>query len=224
MQIATQTSIELPGIQKLRSGKVREVFDLGDTLLFVATDRISAFDVILPDPIPCKGAVLNQISTFWFKRFAEVENHFVTADFDEFPKELEPYREQLAGRSMIVRKTKPLAVECVVRGYLAGSGWKEYQQSQSVCGIELPAGVKLASQLPKPIFTPAAKSDTGHALNLDMNEWRRTLGRGVAERVRGLSLQIYEAGRDHAAQRGIIVADTKFEFGTVDGKLLLIDE
>ena len=224
MQIATQTSIELPGIQKLRSGKVREVFDLGDTLLFVATDRISAFDVILPDPIPCKGAVLNQISTFWFKRFAEVENHFVTAEFDEFPKELEPYREQLAGRSMIVRKTKPLAVECVVRGYLAGSGWKEYQQSQSVCGIQLPAGLKLASQLPEPIFTPATKAEAGHDENIDMKRCAQVLGEEFAEHVKTLSLEIYSRGRDHAERCGIIVADTKFEFGTVDEDLLLIDE
>ncbi len=151
-------------------------------------------------------------------------NHFVTAAFVEFPKELQPFRAQLAGRSMIVRKTKPLAVECVVRGYLAGSGWKEYQESQSVCGIELPAGLDLASQLPEPIFTPATKSDMGHDLNIDMNECRRILGSEMAERVRDLSLQIYSAGRDHAAQHGIIVADTKFEFGTVDGQLLLIDE
>src|SRR6266404_6973850 len=224
MEIAPQSSIDLPGIKKLRSGKVREVFDLGETLLFVATDRLSAFDVILPDPIPKKGAVLNQLSAFWFKRFDKIANHFVTATFVEFPKELQPFRAQLAGRSMIVRKTKPLAVECVVRGYLAGSGWKEYQESQSVCGIELPAGLKLASQLPEPIFTPATKSDTGHDLNIDMNECRRFLGSGREERVRVLSLKIYSAGRDHAGQRGIIVADTKFEFGTVDGKLLLIDE
>src|SRR6266566_3971887 len=224
MQTATQSSIELPGIKKLRSGKVREVFDLGDTLLFVVTDRISAFDVILPDPIPHKGAVLNQISAFWFKRFGDIKNHLVTANFEEFPKELHPFQDQLAGRSMIVRKTKPLAVECVVRGYLAGSGWKEYQEAQSVCGIELPAGLKLASRLPEPIFTPATKSDTGHDLNIDMNECRRILGNEVATKVRELSFEIYEAGRDHAAQRGIIVADTKFEFGTVDGKLLLIDE
>jgi phosphoribosylaminoimidazole-succinocarboxamide synthase len=224
MQIAPQASIDLPGIKKLRSGKVREVFDLGETLLFVATDRLSAFDVILPDPIPQKGAVLNQLSAFWFKRFGKIENHFVTANFDEFPKSLQPFRVQLAGRSMMVRKTKPLPVECVVRGYLAGSGWKEYRESQSVCGLKLPAGLQLASQLPEPIFTPATKSDAGHDLNIDWNECRRILGNEIAERVCGLSLQIYEAGRDHAAQRGIIVADTKFEFGTVDGKLLLIDE
>ena len=224
MAVSPQSFLDLPDIKKLRSGKVREVFDLGETLLFVATDRLSAFDVILPDPIPHKGAVLNQLSAFWFKRFSKVKNHFVTANFDEFPKELQAFRPQLAGRSMIVRKTKPLPVECVVRGYLAGSGWKEYQESQSVCGIKLPAGLKLASQLPEPIFTPATKSDTGHDLNIDMNECRQILGNEMAERVCDLSLQIYAAGRDHAAQCGIIVADTKFEFGTVDGQSLLIDE
>src|SRR6266446_1448086 len=224
MQPASQISIDLPGIQKLRSGKVREVFDLGETLLFVVTDRISAFDVILPDPIPYKGAVLNQISAFWFKRFGEIPNHLVTADFKEFPKNLQPCREQLAGRSMIVKKTRPLPVECVVRGYLAGSGWKEYQESQSVCGIKLSAGLQLASQLPEPIFTPATKSESGHDLNIDWAECCRIVGEESARRMRDLSLQIYSAGRDHAAQRGIIVADTKFEFGTIGGKLLLIDE
>jgi len=224
MQPASQTSIDLPGIRKLRSGKVREVFDLCETLLFVATDRLSAFDVVLPDPIPHKGAVLNQLSAFWFRRFDTVDNHFVTADFDEFPKELQSFREQLAGRSMIVRKTKPLPAECVVRGYLAGSGWKEYRESQSVCGIKLLGGLQLASQLPEPIFTPATKSESGHDLNIGMDECRKILGDEMAERVRELSLQIYSAGRDHATQRGIIVADTKFEFGVVDGELLLIDE
>ncbi len=224
MQSNAQSTIELPGIKKLRSGKVREVFDLGETLLFVVTDRLSAFDVILPDPIPHKGAVLNQISAFWFKRFDQIDNHFVTADFDEFPKVLSRFRDQLAGRSMIVRKTKPLAVECVVRGYLAGSGWKEYQESQSVCGEKLPAGLQLASPLPEPIFTPATKNDVGHDENIDMQECRRIVGDEIANRARDLSLRIYSGGRDHAGKRGIIVADTKFEFGTVDGKLLLIDE
>jgi phosphoribosylaminoimidazole-succinocarboxamide synthase len=224
MQSTPQSIVDLPGIKKLRSGKVREVFDLGDTLLFVVTDRLSAFDVILPDPIPNKGAVLNQISAFWFKRFDKIDNHFITADFEEFPKELKGFREQLAGRSMIVKKTKPLTVECVVRGYLAGSGWKEYQQSQSVCGIKLPPGLKLASQLPEPIFTPSTKADEGHDENIDMNECRRILGDEMANRVKDLSLEIYSKGRDHAAQRGIIVADTKFEFGVIDNQLLLIDE
>src|SRR6201988_2947135 len=224
MQTTAQSAIEIPGVKKLRSGKVREVYDLGDTLLFIATDRISAFDVILPDPIPKKGAVLNQLSAFWFKRFDKIDNHFVTAAFSKFPKELQPFREQLSGRSMIVKKTKPLAVECVVRGYLAGSGWKEYQQSESVCGIKLPGGLKQASKLPEPIFTPATKADTGHDENIDMKRCAEILGDDIAERVKGLSLDIYSRGREHADQCGIIVADTKFEFGTVDGDLLLIDE
>jgi phosphoribosylaminoimidazole-succinocarboxamide synthase len=224
MQTSPQSSIDVPGIKKLRSGKVREVFDLGDTLLFVATDRISAFDVILPDPIPHKGAVLSQISEFWFKRFNTIQNHLVTSNFEEFPKELRPFREQLAGRSMIVKKTRPLPVECVVRGYLAGSGWKEYQESQSVCGIKLPVGLKQASQLPEPIFTPATKAEAGHDENIDMKRCAQILGEEVADRVKTLSLEIYSRGCDHAAQRGIIVADTKFEFGTVNGDLLLIDE
>ncbi len=168
--------------------------------------------------------MLNQISAFWFERFDEIENHLVTADFEQFPKELQQFRQQLVGRSMIVKKTKPLPVECVVRGYLAGSGWKEYQESQSVCGIKLPAGLKLASQLPEPIFTPATKAEEGHDENIDMKRCAQILGEELANRVKALSLEIYSRGRDHAAQRGIIVADTKFEFGIVDGDLFLIDE
>src|ERR1700675_4532729 len=238
MQTAPQSSIDLPGIKKLRSGKVREVFDLGETLLFVATDRLSAFDVILPDPIPHKGAVLNQLSAFWFKRFDKIDigaggsrstktgkpervnepggeliNHFVTANFEEFPKNLQSFRTQLAGRSMIVRKAEPLPVECVVRGYLAGSGWKEYQETGTICGVALPSGLQLASKLPEPIFTPSTKSDVGHDQNIDWKECCRLLGVDVAARVKDLSLKIYEAGRAHAAKCGIIVADTKFEFG-----------
>jgi phosphoribosylaminoimidazole-succinocarboxamide synthase len=224
MAASPQSFLELPGIKKLRSGKVREVFELGETLLFVATDRLSAFDVILPDPIPHKGAVLNQLSAFWFKRFDKIDNHFVTADFDEFPQELHAFRDQLTGRSMIVRKTKPLPVECVVRGYLAGSGWKEYQESQSVCGIKLPSALKQASKLPESIFTPATKAETGHDENIDMKRCAEILGQEIADRVKKLSLEIYSKGRDHAAQHGIIVADTKFEFGVLDEKLLLIDE
>ena len=217
-------SLELPGIAKLRSGKVREVFDLGETLLFVATDRLSAFDVILPDPIPQKGAVLNQISAFWFRRFTFVKNHLITDDIEKFPAELTPFRDQLRGRSMIVRKTKPLPVECVVRGYLAGSGWKDYQQNGSVSGVALPKGLQLASQLPEPIFTPSTKSEAGHDENIDWEKCCEMVGPDVAERVKNLTLKIYEAGREHAANCGIIVADTKFEFGVVDDELLLIDE
>src|SRR5438045_6984140 len=184
METSLESIIYLPGIKKLRSCKVREVFDLGDTLLFVVTDRISAFDVILPDPIPHKGAVLNQISAFWFKRFDEIRNHFVTATFAEFPKELQPFREQLVGRSMIVKKTQPLPVECVVRGYLAGSGWKEYQSKGTASGVSLPPGLQLGSKLPEPIFTPSTKSDVGHDENIDWKECCRLLGDKTAQRVR----------------------------------------
>ena len=216
------TSLELPGIKKLRSGKVREVFDLGDTLLFVATDRISAFDCILPDAIPHKGAVLNQLSAFWFQRFDFVPNHMLAVQFN-IP-ELDPFSEQLRRRSMIVRRTEPLPVECVVRGYLAGSGWKEYQESGTVGGHKLPAGLELASKLPEPIFTPATKSPSGHDINIDWEECCRILGEDVARQARDYSLQIYRAGCEHAANCGIIVADTKFEFGKLDDHLVLIDE
>jgi phosphoribosylaminoimidazole-succinocarboxamide synthase len=217
-------SLELPGIEKVRSGKVREVFDLGTELLFVATDRISAFDCILPDPIPGKGSVLNRLSAFWFKRFHQVPSHFVTADFDQFPESLQPYEELLRDRSMIVRKAEPLQIECVVRGYLAGSGWKDYQETGGVCGIKLPAGLKQASQLPMPIFSPATKAATGHDQNICWQECCEVLGEQRAIIVRDLSLGLYSDGSLHAAQRGIIVADTKFEFGVRDGSLLLIDE
>ena len=218
------TSLDLPGIKKLRSGKVREVFDLGESLLFVATDRLSAFDVVFPDPIPGKGAVLTQLSAFWFERFTFVKNHMITADIEKFPANLTQFRDQLRDRSMIVQKAQPLPVECVVRGYLAGSGWKEYQESQSVCGIKLPEGLKQASQLPEPIFTPATKAETGHDENIDMKRCGEILGDELAERVKKLSLDIYSRGRAHADQCGIIVADTKFEFGIADQDLLLIDE
>lgn len=217
------SNIDLP-LPRLRSGKVREVFDLSDdTLLFVTTDRLSAFDCILPDPIPGKGAVLNQLSAFWFGRFTFTRNHMIAAQF-ELPNELLPFREELAQRSMIVRKTQPLPVECVVRGYLAGSGWKEYQERGSVCGQKLPASLTLASQLPHPLFTPSTKNEAGHDLNITWKECCDLIGRKQATKVRDLSLEIYAAGREHAAGCGIIVADTKFEFGEVDGELLLIDE
>jgi len=225
MKLTLLSELDLPGIKKLRSGKVREIFDLGDSLLFVATDRLSAFDVILPDPIPDKGAVLNQISAFWFKRLSLAKNHFITANFEKFPQRLQPFRAQLESRSMIVRKARPLPVECVVRGYLAGSGWKEYRASGTVCGQALPADLKLASSLPEPIFTPSTKSDAGHDQNIDWKECTTMLGEEIARRVRDLSLQLYRAGKEHASNCGIIVADTKFEFGFADdGELILIDE
>jgi phosphoribosylaminoimidazole-succinocarboxamide synthase len=216
--------LELPGIRKVASGKVREIFDLGEHLLLVATDRISAFDCILPNPIPHKGAVLTSISAFWFRRFDFVENHVVATDVNDFPTALRPYRMQLARRAMVVKKAKPLPVECVVRGYLAGSGWKEYQASQTICGIKLPAGLRQAEQLPETIFTPSTKAESGHDMNISWDECRRLVGDDVAEQVRKLSIAIYEGGRSYAAQHGIIVADTKFEFGIHDGRVILIDE
>ena len=222
--------LDLPGINKLKSGKVREVFDLGDRLLMVATDRLSAFDVIMSNGIPRKGEVLTQISFFWFDRFASlVPNHLLARAgdlsgvpvLDGLPAGL---KAKLAHRSMIVKKAKPLAIECVVRGYLAGSGWKEYQKSQTVCGIALPAGLKESSELPQPIFTPATKAETGHDENIALEQAAKIVGQDLAAQARDLSLKIYSAARDYARQRGIIIADTKFEFGLSDGKLILIDE
>ncbi len=217
-------SVELPGIQKVLSGKVREIFDIGDAFLIVATDRISAFDCILPDPIPDKGKFLTQLSAYWFKKFHQVPSHFITADFEEFPETVRPYSELLRGRSMLVKKANPLPVECVVRGYLAGSAWKEYQQSGSVCGISLPLGLELAAQLPAPIFTPATKAASGHDENITWEEYCEILGEERATVVRDLSLAVYSDGSVHAGERGIIVADTKFEFGLHDDHILLIDE
>jgi phosphoribosylaminoimidazole-succinocarboxamide synthase len=215
---------DLPGITKVRSGKVREIFDLGDSLLFVATDRISAFDCILPNPIPSKGAVLNQISDFWFRKFDFVQNHVLAVDFKDFPESLKKFEAQLSGRSMIVKKCAPLAVECVVRGYLVGSGWKDYQKTGSVCGHALPPGLRQAEKLPQTLFTPSTKADVGHDMNIDWDECCKIVGIEVAEKIRDLSIRVYEAGRDYAAQRGIIVADTKFEYGLLDGEVVLIDE
>jgi phosphoribosylaminoimidazole-succinocarboxamide synthase len=217
-------SVDLPGVPKIRSGKVREIFDLGETLLIVATDRISAFDCILPDPIPGKGQILTQLSVFWFQKFRQLQNHFITADIKEFPKSLEPHSELLRGRSMLVRKAIPLPIECVVRGYLAGSGWKEYQASGTVCGINLPPNLEQAAKLPEPIFTPATKSDSGHDENISWTRCCEILGPERATIVRDLSLAIYSEGSFHAASRGILVADTKFEFGFRNNEILLIDE
>lgn len=215
---------DLPGIPKLRSGKVREVFDLGESLLFVATDRISAFDCILPNAIPRKGEVLTRTSEFWFEKFDFVENHVLATNFRQFPEKLKPFEEQLAGRSMIVKKAAPLPVECVARGYLAGSSWKEYQEKGTVCGQELPAGLRQSDRLPETLFTPATKADTGHDENITWRQCRAVLGDEIALQVRKLTIELYEHGRAYAAQRGIIVADTKFEFGILDDEVILIDE
>jgi phosphoribosylaminoimidazole-succinocarboxamide synthase len=224
--------LDLPGIKKIRSGKVREVFDLGDSFLLVASDRISAFDVIMPNGIPRKGEVLTQISHFWFEKFsALVPNHLLASANDPLPKNLQPFAAQLARRSMIVKKAKPLAIECIVRGYLSGSGWKEYKKSQTVCGIKLPAGLTESAELPEPIFTPSTKAEAGHDENISFEEACKITGTELATQARDLSLKIYKAGRDYARQRGIIIADTKFEFGLESGsdassrgQLILIDE
>ena len=225
MANAPVLQLDLPGIKKVRSGKVREVFDLGDAFLLVASDRISAFDVIMPNGIPRKGEVLTQISHFWFARFASlVPNHLLAGANDPLPANLQPYAGLLAGRSMIVKKAKPLAIECIVRGYLSGSGWKEYKKSQTVCGIQLPAGLTESAELPEPIFTPSTKAEAGHDENISFAEAEKIVGSDLARQARDLSLMIYKAGRDYARQRGIIIADTKFEFGLFEGKLILIDE
>jgi len=225
MQPKPLLQIDLPGIPKIRSGKVRELFDLGDRLLIVATDRISAFDCVMPNGIPRKGEILTQISFFWFEKFAKlIPNHLLAAADDPLPARLRPFVAMLARRSMIVKKAKPLVIECVVRGYLAGSGWQEYRKTQHVCGINLPAGLQEASELPEPIFTPATKAENGHDLNISFEEASRLIGKDIAERARSASLAIYREARDYAGQRGIIIADTKFEFGLWDDKLILIDE
>ncbi len=218
-------NVDLPGIPKLKSGKVRDIFDLGDRLLFVATDRISAFDVIMPNGIPRKGEVLTQISYFWFDQTERFQpNHLLSHPGDPLPDKLAPYADKLARRSMLVQKAKPLAIECVVRGYLAGSGWKEYRERQTVCGIKLPPGLKESSELPAPIFTPATKAETGHDENISFERAAGMVGAELAEGARASSLKLYQFARDYARQRGIIIADTKFEFGQLDGRLILIDE
>jgi len=217
--------LDLPGIPKIRSGKVREIFDLGHAFLLVASDRISAFDVIMPNGIPRKGEVLTQISHFWFEKFASlVPNHLLAGANDPLPANLQPFADQLARRCMIVKKAKPLAIECIVRGYLSGSGLKEYRKSQTVCGIQLPAGLTESAELPEPIFTPSTKAEAGHDENISFDEACKIVGTDLATQARDLSLMIYKAGRDYARQRGIIIADTKFEFGVFEGKLILIDE
>jgi phosphoribosylaminoimidazole-succinocarboxamide synthase len=217
--------LDLPGVRKLKSGKVREIFDLDDRLLFVATDRISAFDCIMPNGIPRKGEVLTQISYFWFAQTESFQpNHLLSRGDGPLPANLQPYAAQLARRSMFVKKAKPLAIECVVRGYLAGSGWKEYREHQTVCGIKLPPGLMESSELPAPIFTPATKAETGHDENISFAQAAQIVGQEIAEQARSASVKLYRFARDYARRRGIIIADTKFELGLLDGKLILIDE
>ena len=222
---APLTTIQLPGISHFRRGKVREVFDLGDGLLFVATDRISAFDCILPTGIPHKGRVLNQLSTWWFNRLSHVvPNHVIETDVRKFPDALKAHAEVLRGRSMIVKKTSVIPVECVARGYLIGSGWKEYKASGSVCGIPLRPGYRLADKLDTPIFTPASKAETGHDENVSFEHVAGIIGLSQAAQLRDLTLALYREASAFALTRGIIIADTKFEFGLLDGRIILIDE
>jgi phosphoribosylaminoimidazole-succinocarboxamide synthase len=215
-----ETNLPFPLAQR---GKVRDVYDLGDTYLFVATDRISAFDVVLSPGIPDKGRVLNQISNFWFRRFGQIENHLVEAEFERFPADVRKHSE-LRGRSVIVKKCTVVPIECVARGYLVGSGLKEYQQSGKVCGIALEPGLKTASRLPQPIFTPATKEETGHDQNISFERMSALVGGGVAAKLRDLTLSIYSQAAEYARTRGIIIADTKFEFGVLDDRIIWIDE
>lgn len=217
---------ELPGLQRPRRGKVRDVYDLGDQLLIVSTDRISAFDWVLPNGIPHKGRVLTQISAFWFRKLSHVvRNHLLSSSVEQFPVTLREHGETLEGRSMLVMKAKVIPIECVVRGYLAGSGWKEYQKSASVCGIALPKGLQQCSPLPYPIFTPATKEETGHDMNIPAAEMAKRIGSDLTTKLRDISLRIYTEAASYALAHGIIIADTKFEFGLDgNGAIIWIDE
>src|SRR6204780_2470034 len=220
---AVISQTDFPGLKLRARGKVRDIYELGDRLLIVATDRLSAFDVILPTPIPDKGKVLTQLSLFWFEKLADVVPHHVIEAVN-FTGELAPYANALAGSAMLVRRTEPFPIECVVRGYISGSGWKDYQRTGAICGIPLPAGLRESDRLPEPIFTPSTKATTGHDENISFEEAAARIGRPMAERLRDTSLTIYRRAAEHAAARGIIIADTKFEFGLRGEELIWIDE
>ncbi len=214
-----------PGLRLVRRGKVRDMYDLGDALLMVATDRISAFDVVMQDPVPDKGKILTRISRFWFGVMEPlVPNHILETDVQKYPAACRPYQDILEGRSMLVKKATPLPVECVVRGYLSGSGWQSYLASGKVCGITLPKGLSESEKLPDPIFTPSTKEDAGHDINIDFAEMQNRIGSRLAEKIRALSIAIYQKGADLAGRKGIIIADTKFEFGLFNDEVILIDE
>jgi phosphoribosylaminoimidazole-succinocarboxamide synthase len=216
---------ELIGLNLLRRGKVRDLYQYGDELLLIATDRVSAFDVVLPTPIPLKGAVLTQLSRFWFGMMHDiVPNHLVSADIDSFPEDLQRFRDVLNMRSMLTVNAEMFPIECVARGYLAGSGWKEYQESGTVCGISLPAGLKECDRLPEPIFTPATKAESGHDMNISFDEAAKIIGNESASRLRDLTFNIYNRAAAYALERGIIIADVKFEFGVYNGEIILCDE
>ena len=217
---------DFPELKLLKRGKVRDVYDLGEPLLMIATDRISAFDVVMPDPVPDKGIILTQISLFWFDIMQPlIQNHVIAKDVEQYPEVCRPYADVLQGRSMLVKKAQPLPIECIVRGYISGSGWKEYTNSGSICGIKLPAGLQESQQLPEAIFTPSTKAELGeHDINIDFNEAANLIGKAKAEKVRDLSVSIYKKGAALADQKGIIIADTKFEFGSIGDDIILIDE
>jgi phosphoribosylaminoimidazole-succinocarboxamide synthase len=217
---------DFPGLNLVKKGKVRDIYDLDDSLLMVTTDRLSAFDVVMPDPIPDKGKILNQISLFWFEVMKPlVPNHLISSNVDDYPSSCKPYAEDLRGRSMLVKKTEPLSIECVVRGYISGSGWKSYQETGDICGIKLPEGLKESDKLPEPIFTPSTKAEIGlHDINIDFEEAAKKIGRTLADKVKEFSLEIYKKGAEFADKKGIIIADTKFEFGLNENGIILIDE
>jgi phosphoribosylaminoimidazole-succinocarboxamide synthase len=217
---------DFPGLKLAARGKVRDIYDLGEALLIVTTDRISAFDVIMNEGIPNKGYVLTQISAFWFRQMEGIiKNHIISTEVTDFPKECQPYAEILAGRSMLVKKASPLPAECIVRGYLSGSGWKDYQQTGAICGIKLPEGLKESDRLPQPIFTPSTKAELGtHDENISFEEMAELCGEETAKKVRDVTLAIYQKARDIADAKGIIIADTKFEYGLYQGELIIIDE
>ncbi len=214
---------DFAGLKLLARGKVRDIYDLGDRLLIVATDRLSAFDVILPTPIPDKGRVLTQLSLFWFEKLRGIVPHHVI-NASDFQGELAPYNETLRGRSMVVRRTEPVPIECVVRGYISGSGWKDYRATGKICGIPLPTGLKESDKLPEPIFTPATKATTGHDENISFEQTASQIGESLASRLRDITLEVYRRASEFAAERGIIIADTKLEFGIDNGELVWIDE
>lgn len=217
---------DFPELKLLKRGKVRDVYDLGEYLLMVVSDRISAFDVVMPDPIPDKGVILTQISLFWFDVVKPlIQNHVVARDVDQYPDSCRLYADALQNRSMLVKKAQPLPIECIVRGYISGSGWKEYTETGSICGIQLPEGLKESQKLPEPIFTPSTKAEHGeHDINIDFEQAARLVGKTRTEKIRQLSVAIYKKGAELADQKGIIIADTKFEFGLVDDDVILIDE
>ena len=222
-EVLMETNLE--GVKLFKRGKVRDIYDLGDMLLFVATDRISAFDYVLPNGIPYKGKVLTGLSAFWFEFTKDISpNHMITADVSQYPEELQKFADLLRGRSMLVRKAERIDIECVVRGYIAGSAWREYRESGTVCGMKLPEGLRESDKLPEPIFTPATKSETGHDENIPISKMIDLIGRELTDRIIETSLKLYRKAAEYAEGRGIIIADTKFEFGLIDGELVVIDE